>query len=79
MMPSSLAEQSSDTPVRQSATVLDREVEKKKSHEPSGPRIRYPLPALRLVAREEDKWFCECGYEWNTFDTGGICPVCFHQ
>jgi hypothetical protein len=29
--------------------------------------------------RKEDKWFCECGNEWNTFDTGGVCPACLHQ
>src|ERR1700733_11975712 len=24
--------------------------------------------------RKDDKWFCACGFEWNTIDTGGICP-----
>lgn len=32
-------------------------------------------------------WDCEhpeyfyggCGTEWNTFDTGGLCPTCSHQ
>jgi hypothetical protein len=27
----------------------------------------------------KDKWFCTCGHEWNTFDTGGVCPACLHQ
>ncbi len=22
------------------------------------------------------RWECSCGYVWNTFETGGICPVC---
>jgi hypothetical protein len=26
--------------------------------------------------RREDKWFCACGHEWNTFETGGLpCPA----
>jgi hypothetical protein len=29
--------------------------------------------------RKKDKWFCACGHEWNTFDTGGVCPACLHQ
>jgi hypothetical protein len=29
--------------------------------------------------RKEDEWFCTCGNEWNTFDTGGVCPACLHQ
>src|SRR5579872_146564 len=31
-----------------------------------------PLPALRLVARKEDNWFCECGNEWNTLTGVGL-------
>ena len=22
---------------------------------------------------------CRCRHQWNTFDTGGICPGCLHQ
>lgn len=22
------------------------------------------------------RWYCTCGCQWNTFDTGGICPSC---
>ncbi len=29
--------------------------------------------------RKVDKWFCACGFGWNTFDTGGVCPACLHQ
>ncbi len=56
-----------------SSVVLDREVEKEKSREPSGPRIRCPF--CGWSPRKEDKWFCECGHSWNTFDTGGVCPA----
>jgi hypothetical protein len=56
---------------------VGREVEKEKSREPSGPRIRCPL--CGWSPRKEDKWFCTCRYEWNTFDTGGVCPACLHQ
>jgi hypothetical protein len=52
--------------------VVDREVEREKSHEPSSPRIR---PLCGWSPRKEDLWFCTCGHEWNTFDTGGVCPA----
>ena len=38
-----------------------------------GPRIRCPLCAWS--PGKEDRWFCICGHEWNTFDTGGVCPA----
>lgn len=60
-----------------SSTVLDRELEQEESHHPSDPRIRCPL--CGWSPRKEDKWFCTCGNEWNTFDTGGVCPACLHQ
>jgi hypothetical protein len=63
--------------VAKSSVVVDREPDQDQSHEPSGPRIRCPL--CGWSPRKEDKWFCTCGYEWNTFDTGGICPACLHQ
>jgi hypothetical protein len=56
------------------SVVLDRELqeeEKPTTSEP--PRIRCPL--CGWSPRREDKWFCECGHAWNTFDTGGICPA----
>jgi len=58
-----------------SSTVLDRE--EQKSTGPSGPRIRCPL--CGWTPRKEDLWSCTCGHEWNTFDTGGVCPACLHQ
>ena len=58
--------------------VLDRELEEeKKPGESELPHIRCPL--CGWSPRREDKWFCECGHEWNTFDTGGVCPACLHQ
>jgi hypothetical protein len=58
-----------------SSVVVDREEEK--SHDPSGQHIR--CPPCGWSPRKEDKWFCECGFEWNTFETGGVCPACLHQ
>ena len=56
----------------------DRELEgEKNSEESEPPRIRCPL--CGWSHRKEDKWFCECGNEWNTFNTGGVCPACLHQ
>jgi hypothetical protein len=59
------------------STVLDRELDEEKSHDSSGSRIR--CPRCGWSPRKEDKWFCECGHSWNTFDTGGVCPECLHQ
>lgn len=51
--------------------------EEKKPGASEPPRIRCPL--CGWSPRKDDKWFCTCGYEWNTFDTGGVCPACLHQ
>lgn len=59
------------------SVVLDRELDEEKSRKPSDPHIRCPL--CDWSPRKEDKWFCTCGYEWNTFDTRGVCPPCLHQ
>ena len=32
-------------------------------------RNHTPLSALRLIARKDGRWLCDCGNEWNTFDT----------
>jgi hypothetical protein len=60
-----------------SSVVLDREPDKEESLDPSGPRIRCPL--CGWSRREDDLWSCTCGHEWNTFDTGGVCPACLQQ
>src|SRR5436190_14651598 len=59
------------------SVVLDRELEEERPGETEPPRIRCPL--CGWSPRKEDKWFCNCGHEWNTFDTGGVCPACVHQ
>jgi hypothetical protein len=59
------------------SVVLDRELEEEKPGESEPPRIRCPL--CGWSPRKEDKWFCTCGNEWNTFDTGGVCPDCLQQ
>jgi len=61
-----------------SSTVVDRELEEERKAAGSDPaRIRCPLCGWSPC--KEDKWFCECGHSWNTFDTGGVCPACLHQ
>ena len=54
-------------------TVVDREIDAEKSQGPSDPRIRCPL--CGWSPRKEDRWSCDCGNEWNTFDTGGRLPL----
>jgi hypothetical protein len=44
---------------------------------PGGPRIR--CPHCGWEPRREDKWICACLHEWNTFETGGVCPTCQRQ
>jgi hypothetical protein len=39
-----------------------------------GSGIRCPVCGWTPAA--EDRWMCECGHLWNTFDTGGVCPSC---
>src|ERR1035441_10916449 len=36
-------------------------------------------PKCRWSPGAEDRWCCNCGHIWNTFDTGGVCPACLHQ
>ena len=43
----------------------------------TGPKIRCPL--CEWTPGEKDIWVCACGHEWNTFDTGGVCPSCLHR
>src|ERR1700732_1750370 len=47
--------------------VPDREAEEGKN--PGTPRIR--CPRCGWSPRKDDRWFCTCGHEWHTFDTGG--------
>jgi hypothetical protein len=54
-----------------SEIIPDRDLER--DRDPSEPRIRCPL--CGWSPQKEDKWFCTCGHEWNTFDTGGVCPA----
>jgi len=54
-----------------------REPDQERDLDPSDPHIHCPL--CGWSPRKEDEWFCTCGCEWNTFDTGGVCPACLHQ
>jgi hypothetical protein len=42
-------------------------------------RLTHPLPAMRLVAPQRTQMVLHRGHEWNTFDTGGVCPACLQQ
>src|SRR5437588_7060505 len=59
------------------SVVLDREIEEEKKPTSAPPRMRCPL--CRWSPGKEEMWSCACGREWNTFDTGGVCPACLHQ
>lgn len=57
--------------------VSDREPAFDKGGDTSKPRIRCPL--CSWSPRKDDQWSCTCGYSWNTFDTGEVCPSCLHS
>ena len=44
-----------------------------------GGRIR--CPKCFWQPRKSDRWFCsKCNQgRWNTFETGGLCPVCSYR
>ena len=42
-----------------------------------GARIRCPRCAWQPGRHQ--KWTCACGHDWNTFETGGVCPACQRQ
>jgi len=66
------------SPVTDNPVIIpDRELKEEKPGESEPPCIRCPL--CGWSPRKKDKWFCACGNEWNTFDTGGVCPACLHQ
>lgn len=35
-------------------------------------------PGCEWKPKPSTRWVCErrCRHEWNTFDTGGVCPAC---
>jgi hypothetical protein len=41
------------------------------------PGIR--CPRCKWTPRRENLWTCDCGHQWNTFDTRGLCPGCGRQ
>lgn len=64
------------SPLTDTPTILpDRDVERERGS--SGSRIRCPL--CGWSPRKDDRWFYACGYEWNAFESGGVCPACLHQ
>jgi hypothetical protein len=46
-------------------------------HGVTGPKIR--CPKCEWQPQPDDVWGCECGNNWHTFDTGGVCPSCIRQ
>ncbi len=39
-------------------------------------RVGIRCPKCGWVPGRRDLWMCVCFHAWNTFDTGGVCPVC---
>jgi hypothetical protein len=56
---------------------IDTEIGDEHRESPKGPRIRCPL--CGWTPGPKDVWACKCGFIWNTFDTGGVCPACLYQ
>jgi rubrerythrin len=59
------------------SVAVDRELDQEKSLDPSAPHIRCSLSGW--LPRKDDRWSCDCGHLWNTFETRGVCPACLHQ
>jgi hypothetical protein len=36
-------------------------------------------PQCKWTPGRKNLWSCNCGHQWNTFDTRGLCPVCGYQ
>jgi hypothetical protein len=39
-------------------------------------RLRVRCPRCGWEPGKADRWSCDCGFAWNTFETGGVCPGC---
>lgn len=62
------------------APVSEPEPERQDERRTMGPRIRCPL--CGWSPKKRSRWLCDlrgCGHQWNTFDTGGVCPNCLYQ
>jgi hypothetical protein len=44
-----------------------------------GRGFRICCPRCAWVPKPESRWGCVCDTNWNTFDTGGLCPGCHGQ
>lgn len=66
-------------PERSAVQIAEPEIEidEIRGSGPVGPRIR--CPRCNWSPSAKDVWACKCGYTWNTFDTGGVCPSCLYQ
>ena len=38
--------------------------------------IKIYCPKCSWEPEQASRWWCHCGFTWNTFDTGGVCPRC---
>jgi len=41
--------------------------------------VRIRCPQCRWRPARHDRWQCDCGCTWNTFETRGRCPECQKQ
>ncbi len=57
--------------------VIEPEVYNEERDDASTFGIRCPLCSWH--PNKHSRWHCKCGYWWNTFDTGGVCPQCLYQ
>jgi hypothetical protein len=63
--------------VQEAPPKIETETRDPSSRGPTGPKIR--CPKCRWEPTADSRWSCRCGYVWNTFDTGGVCPGCLFQ
>jgi hypothetical protein len=46
------------------------------NHSPGNDRPSICCPLCGWVPTKGFLWTCSCGHQWDTFETGGVCPAC---
>ena len=81
-MPDQISIRVRDDPRRPVSRARELRVTKKAAGEKGGAKgghQKIRCPQCGWTPGAGDRWGCECGHVWNTFDTRGLCPQCGKQ